>query len=104
SCNNSVSETTRLMINPKEKLEELASSDLESAIGAMLDNPRERSRFWIFFNNEYYPALIPIHDKVVLLNNAVKALLERSVLNERDREIIKTTQKLAPELFVNSEF
>ncbi len=104
SCNNSVSETTRLMINPKEKLEELASSDLESAIGAMLDNPRERSRFWIFFNNEYYPALIPIHDKVVLLNNAVKALLERSVLNEKDREIIKTTQKLAPELFVNSEF
>jgi fructose-1,6-bisphosphatase/sedoheptulose 1,7-bisphosphatase-like protein len=104
TCNSSIAETTKLMISPKESLEELAGADLERAIGELLQNPRQRSRYLLFFNNEYYPALIPIHDKMVLLNNAVKALLDRSVINEKDREIISCTQRLAPELFVNSEF
>ncbi len=102
-CNNNLKETSRLMVSPKEHLEHLAGAELEQAIGKMLNDQRTRERYLIFFSNEYYPALIPIHDKMVLLLKAVQGLIERGAWTEKDREIISCTQRLAPELFVNQD-
>ncbi len=104
TCRDSIASSLQLMISPKERLEQLSGNELEAAIGAMLADKRARDRYLIFFGNEYYPALIPSQDKMVLLNKAVQGLIERSVLNEKDREIITITQRLAPELFINSVF
>ncbi len=102
-CQENLAETKALMMSPKLQLEDLGGAELEQAIGQMLNDRRTRERYLIFFNNEYYPALIPIHDKMVLLHKAVQGLIERGALSEKDREIITCTQRLAPELFVNSE-
>ena len=91
------------MVSPKEHLEHLAGAELDQAIGKMLNDQRTRERYLIFFSNEYYPALIPIHDKMVLLLKAVQGLIERGAWTEKDREIINCTQRLAPELFVNQD-
>jgi hypothetical protein len=102
-CQSSLGQTGALMRSPKSELESLTGIELEQAIGGMLNDQRTRERYLIFFNNEYYPALIPIHDKMVLLQKSVQGLIERGALSEQDREIIHCTQKVAPELFVNSE-
>lgn len=103
SSTNGLPATARLMESPKEDLEKLEGNDLEAAIGGMLGEKRSRERFQIFFNNEYYPALIPVYNKGVLLQRAVQSLIEREVLTEKDRQIIAITQKLASEWFINSE-
>ena len=102
-CQNNLASTGALMRSPKTELENLTGAELEQAIGKMLNDQRTRERYLIFFNNEYYPALIPIHDKMVLLQKAVQGLIERNALTEHDREIIQCTQRAAPDLFVNSE-
>ncbi len=102
-CLNNLEQTGALMRSPKSELENLSGIELEQKIGGMLNDQRTRERYLIFFNNEYYPALIPIHDKMVLLQKSVQGLIERGALTEQDREIIHCTQKVAPELFVNSE-
>ena len=43
----------------------------------MLDDEHASKRFRIFFNNEYYPAVIPVQNKMVLLHHAVDSLIER---------------------------
>jgi len=98
--NKSLTETTGLMISPKEKLFDLRGAKLEAAIGGLVSDARGRKRFRIFFNNEYYPALIPVRDKMVLLPKAVDTLIERGALREIDREIIKITEKLAADWFL----
>jgi hypothetical protein len=54
----------------------------------------------MFFNNEYYPAMIPIRDKLVMLNGVIDSLIQRGALNQKDREIIDITRKLAADWFV----
>jgi len=102
-CNESVGETTRLMISPKDYLDELSGKELESAIGGMLNDPALRKRYRIFFNSEYYPAFIPVRDQMVLLHKAVETLIERGALIDQDSEIVAITERLAPEWFVNSD-
>lgn len=102
-CNNSLKHSTQLMISPKEELETLKGNDLEKTIGGILSDEKKRKRYRLFFNNEYYPALIPVHDKNVLLHKAVETLIERGALNERDREIVKITENLADDWFINSD-
>ncbi|NOY88213.1 MAG: fructose-bisphosphatase class II [FCB group bacterium] len=102
-CQQSLGQTLELMLSPKEKLDDLSKPELEKAIGEMLQDQKLRKRFRIFFNNEYYPALIPIRNNMVLLHKAVEALIERGALNDKDREIVKITEKLASEWFVNSD-
>jgi len=102
-CNLGVQNIRDLMASPKDALINLSGRDLEKAIGAYMDDDRSRMRYRIFFNNEYYPALIPVRDRLVLLNNAVGTLIERGALNEKDKEIIKATQKVAHHWFVNND-
>ena len=101
-CQPGVARTRELMASPKEKLTATANGDLEKTIKSFMDNDWLRRRFRLFFNNEYYPALIPVRDKMVLLHNAIEALIGRGALNERDRDIIEITQKMASHWFVEN--
>jgi hypothetical protein len=103
TCNRNLERTTKLMASPKEEFEKVSGKELEKAIGTMLENEDSSRRYRIFFNNEYYPALIPVQNKMVLLHNAVDSLIERGALNECDREIIKITERLANNWFTNSD-
>ncbi len=101
-CSESIENTTRLMISPKEELELLCEGELEKCIANMLQDEKLRRRFQIFFNCEYYPVLIPVRDKMILLHKAIQGLIERGAFNERDREIIQATERLANEWFINT--
>jgi hypothetical protein len=102
-CTQGIEKTRALMRSPKESLMNLDDTELEKTIGRMLNDPVEFRSFRLFFINEYYPALIPIRDKYVLLNKAVDGLIERGALSEIDRKIIDITKRLAGDFFVNSE-
>jgi hypothetical protein len=102
-CHRNLEHSIRLMISPKEKLERLGGPQLEKAIGRMLEDEDSIRRFRIFFNNEYYPALIPVQNKMVILRHAVDSLISRGALNEHDREIITVTERLAREWFIISD-
>jgi hypothetical protein len=102
-CGHNLEKTARMLISPKEELEKLTGKDLEKAIGKMLEGELSRKRFRLFFNNEYYPAVIPVQNKMVLLHKVVESLVERGALNQADREIISTTEQLAKDWFINSE-
>lgn len=103
-CKKGVSNTRELMRSPKDALVKLKGAELEKAIGQALSNPASLKRFRWFFINEYYPALIPVRDKFVLLHKAVDGLIERGALTEKDREIISVTEKLAYDIFVDSGY
>jgi len=103
TCNQNIQYTTELMVSPKEELDRLSGNEMENAIGKMLQDEQMRKRFRIFFNNEYYPALIPVRDKMVVLHKAVKALIERGALGEKDREIVTITERLASDWFIPSD-
>ena len=103
ACSDSRARTAELLAPPKDKLEKLGGKELEKAVGEMLSQPRSRRRYRIFFNTEYYPALIPIGDRMVLLHKAIDGLIEREALSDDDREIVAVTEKLAPEWFVTSD-
>ena len=102
-CRHSLDRTLHSMLSPKEELEKLKGNALEKAIGKMVSGDISRKRFRLFFNNEYYPALIPVQNKMVLLHKAIDSLIERGALNELDREIISVTERLASEWFIASE-
>ncbi|HOD66886.1 MAG TPA: fructose-bisphosphatase class II [candidate division Zixibacteria bacterium] len=102
ACRTSLAHTRALIASPKERLAGLRGKALEAAIGKMLDDPREERRYRIFFNNEYYPALVPIREKVALLGQALEGLIARGALNDQDREIIDLTARLAPEWWVEN--
>ncbi len=101
--NHNIDCTLDLMISPKEKLENLSTKKLEQTIGKMLEDERLRERYRIFFNNEYYPAMIPIRDKTVLLHNALQGLVDRNALQEHNLKIVEVTERLAKEWFINSD-
>lgn len=102
-CNQGVQHCRNMMVSPKDALINLSGKELVKAIGAYMDDDRMRMRYRICFNNEYYPALIPVRDRLVLLHNAVETLIDRGALNDKDREIIKVTQKVASHWFVNND-
>jgi len=102
-CNHTLEHTIDLMDSPKGKVADLSGKLLEQKIAEMLEQERTKERFRIFFNNEYYPALIPMHERVVLLHKVVDGLIERGVLDERDQDIIRLTERLASDWFVASE-
>jgi hypothetical protein len=100
AASSNLKKTTQLMRCPKDFCVDLAGNDLESKIGEYLADEKSAKRYRIFFNNEYYPAMIPIRDKLVLLNGVIDSLIERGALNNKDREIIDVTRKLAADWFV----
>jgi len=102
-ANDSIKKSIQLMLPPKQTLLEKSGKDLEAAIGKNLENEHTAQRFRIFFYNEYYPALIPVRDKFVVLHRAIDALIERGALVEKDREIVDATIRVAGEWFVNGE-
>jgi len=102
-CRRDLARTSDLMASPKESLAGLRGKELERKIGEMLEQEPMRRRFRIFFNNEYYPALIPVHDKMILLHRVVGALIARGSLDEQDEEIIRISERLAGHWFVESE-
>ncbi|MFH1893396.1 MAG: fructose-bisphosphatase class II [Candidatus Zixiibacteriota bacterium] len=91
------------MVSPKEMIENLRGSELMSTITEMLADQDMRKRFRIFFSNEYYPALIPVRDKMVLLHRTIDALIERKALAEVDREITSIVEDAASEWFISAE-
>jgi fructose-1,6-bisphosphatase/sedoheptulose 1,7-bisphosphatase-like protein len=102
-CNKNVEHTKMLMASPKDSINNLSGSELEDTIGKLTESDKLRKRFRIFFNNEYYPALIPVRDKIVLLHNAIETLIARGALDDKDREIIDVTQRLADHWFIHNE-
>lgn len=93
--------SAQLMSSPKDQLALLSNSDLEKAIAAMTTDHELLERYRIFFINEYYPALIPVRDKMVLLHKVIDGLIERGALEDQDRQIIEFTEKIIPDWFTH---
>ncbi len=102
TCNHDLDRTRQLMASPKERLQQLQGAELERAIGRMLEDENQARRFRIFFNNEYYPALIPVREKMVVLHKAVRGLIERGALVDCDRRIIEAAERVADQWFMPS--
>jgi len=96
----SLEKSKQLIASPKDNLEKLTGGDLRQAITDIVENDQERKRYKIAFRNEYYPALIPMNDRMVLLEHAIEALIEREALTAHDREIVEITKELADHWFV----
>ena len=99
----SLSRSIKALTTPKADLTGLEGADLEKAITAQLAHEKQRERFHIFFKNEYYPAMIPLRDRMVMLHRAIDSLIERGALTDQDREIVAITEKIATEWFVGPE-
>jgi len=78
-------------------------AELTTAITEMLADENMRKRFRIFFSNEYYPALIPVREKMVLLHRTIGALIEREALSEVDSKITSIVEDAASEWFIGAE-
>jgi fructose-1,6-bisphosphatase/sedoheptulose 1,7-bisphosphatase-like protein len=102
-CLDGVAATIKKMVSPKEVLEPLSGAKLLDKIESMLADDETRKRFRIFFSNEYYPALIPVRDRMVLLHTTIDALIERKALGEIDREISSIVEQAAPDWFTSSD-
>ncbi len=100
-CYKSLEHTRQAMLSPKEALAGLVGSELDKAIGGILADEKSSKRYRLMFNNEYYPALIPIRDRMVLLGRIIETLIGRGALKEEDRDIVNATRRLAPEWFVS---
>ncbi len=103
NCTKGIEHTAGRMSSPKAGFIDKKGAELERAIGSWLDDEHSRERFRIFFLNEYYPALIPIQGRMVVLHHAIDGLVERGALDDRDRAIIRAAEHLAPSWFSNSE-
>jgi fructose-1,6-bisphosphatase/sedoheptulose 1,7-bisphosphatase-like protein len=103
ACVDGIDNTIARMRSPKDLLAELRGKPLLDKISDLLADQNARKRFRIFFNNEYYPALIPIRDKMVLLHRTIEGLIQRKALGEIDREITSIVEAAAPEWFISSD-
>jgi hypothetical protein len=101
-CLNGLANTVERMTTPKASLEDLSGDDLRAKIDEWLAGDNSRKRFRTFFNTEYYPALIPVHDKMVLLHKTIDDLIDRQALGEIDREITAIVEELAADWFISS--
>ena len=102
-CLEGINTTIEKMLSPKEYLEDLRGTELKKKINKMIDDDQQRWRYRIFFTNEYYPAIIPVRDKMVLLHRTIEALIDRKALDEVDRMISAVTEETRPEWFVSSQ-
>ncbi len=102
-CLEGIDKSVDKMTSPKELLEDYRGLELKKRIDQMIEDEYMRWRFRIFFTNEYYPALIPIRDKMVLLHRTVEALIERKALDEVDRDISAITEEALPDWFISTE-
>ncbi len=102
ACDISVADTIAAIQSPKRQLEGLTGKYLEHAIITMLEDQNLRKRLRIFFYNEYYPALIPVQNRMVVLSRSLEALIERGALQPLDREIVKIVRACAPEWFLEN--
>ncbi|MFC1475170.1 fructose-bisphosphatase class II, partial [Candidatus Zixiibacteriota bacterium] len=100
-CLTNLAHSTKLLGSPKEALKNISKTDLEKKIAEMLDDPIMSKRYRVFFNNEYYPAIIPVRDKMVFLHKALETLIERGALDDQDRTIVSITEKLASDWFTH---
>ena len=96
----SLADSRRLLSSPKEELSGLAGTDLEKAVARCLEDDKGRRRFRIFFNNEYYPAMIPMRDRFVMLHRVIDDLIERGALSEHDRHIVEVAERTAADWFI----
>ncbi len=103
-CHAGLTATTKRMSSPKEQLSGLSGAALEKAVAALLKNEDTNWRFRICFGNEYYPALIPVRDKMLLLRRAIDGLIDRGALDEHDRAIVEVTCRLADDWFVPHDY
>jgi fructose-1,6-bisphosphatase/sedoheptulose 1,7-bisphosphatase-like protein len=102
-CHQNIETTKSMMMSPKMGLMNLSGSDLKKAVKERIDDDDQRRRFRLFFNNEYYPALIPVRDKLVLLPKAIDTLIGRGALSQKDREIINVTRETIGRWFYNND-
>ena len=103
-CRHDIADTAHRFNTPKEELLKHTGDELERQIGNLLEDPVGRKRYRLFFINEYYPAIIHVRDKMVLLHRSIKALIERGALQPKDEEICDLTVKLAPEWFAEEDW
>jgi hypothetical protein len=96
----SLERSRRLLSSPKDELSGLTGDQLDRAVAAYLDDDDRQRRFRIFFNNEYYPAMILMRDRVVMLHRVIDDLIERGALREHDRHIVETTERVAADWFI----
>jgi hypothetical protein len=101
-CVEGVEATASKMISPKSELRELDNIHIEEHIRGMADDEVKRLSLKQFFVNEYYPAIIHTGSKMVVLEKTVEALIEREVLSEHDRDIVKAVVKAVPEWFTRA--
>ncbi len=101
-CHDSIAKTRDLMTPPKAKLSGKSGNDLKAGIKSMLEDRNSKWRYRIYFNNEYYPAMIPVRDKIFMLHNAIDSLIERKALHDWDREVVELTQEIAGHWFVEN--
>ncbi len=102
-CRHNIEDTAVRMQCPKNDIYHLRGKELEAAIGEQLNDPVKRARFRMFFINEYYPAIIHIRDKMVLLHKSIETLISRGALQDKDREITRVVQQLAPDWFIHDD-
>jgi len=96
----SYDQTRRLLASPKDGLVGLTGNDLDKAVADFMDDEDRLRRFRVFFNNEYYPAMIPMRDRIVLLHRVIDDLIERGALSDHDRHIVEATERTASDWFV----
>ncbi len=101
-CHESIAKTRSLMNPPKARLAGKSDSDLKKEIKSLLDDRTSKGRYLIFFNNEYYPGMIPVRDKIFMLHKAIDSLIERGALQEWDRSVVKHTREIASHWFVDN--
>lgn len=101
-CHESVAKTLKMMTPPKARLKGKTENELRTEIKAMLEDQENKWRYRIFFNNEYYPGMIPVRDKVYMLHNAIDSLIERKALEDWDRLVVKLTKEIASHWFVEN--
>ncbi len=101
-CVDGVAQTVDALASPKTAFADLTGEALSQKIGKLLDDERTRRRLRIFFNNEYYPALILVRDQMVVLQKSLESLIDRGALSPVDREIVAAFQRHAPEWFHNT--
>ncbi len=101
-CLEGVEKTAEKMASPKNTLRELDRAETKDRIMTMLDNEVGRFRLRLFFECEYYPAIIHTEGKMVLLSNTIETLIKRGAMSEHDRDIVQIVQETAPGWFASS--
>ncbi len=101
-CTDGLPKSIDLLASPKATFADLTGEALVQKLGAMLEDDHLRRRLRVFFNNEYYPALILVRDQMVVLQKSLESLIERGALSPVDQEIVNAFRQLVPEWFLDN--